>query len=115
MTYILPLRFQVLASVKHKIEQFAVAEQNFPLLLAEAQQYLLARMGSSSRELSDVLTKGNKRFTCKQIGSLNELIENMIGDIKIYGISFHYNLCIKWDAQCLFFSYVSNENDDFYT
>ncbi|XP_072262010.1 FHF complex subunit HOOK-interacting protein 1A [Pyxicephalus adspersus] len=49
--------YQVLASVKHKIEQFAVAEQNFPLLLAEAQQYLLARMGSPSRELPDVLTK----------------------------------------------------------
>ncbi|XP_018420650.1 PREDICTED: protein FAM160A1 [Nanorana parkeri] len=49
--------YQVLASVKHKIEQFAVAEQNFPLLLAEAQQYLLARMGTPSCELPDVLTK----------------------------------------------------------
>ncbi|XP_077333156.1 FHF complex subunit HOOK-interacting protein 1A isoform X1 [Lithobates pipiens] len=49
--------YQVLASVRHKIEQFAAAEQSFPLLLAEAQQYLLARMGSPSRELPGVLTK----------------------------------------------------------
>lgn len=71
----LPLRFQVLASVRHKIEQFAAAEQSFPLLLAEAQQYLLARMGSPSRELPGVLTKGNKQVTCKQIRSLNDWIK----------------------------------------
>lgn len=67
----LPLRFQVLASVRHKIEQFAAAEQSFPLLLAEAQQYLLARMGSPNRELPGVSTKGNKQVTCKKIRSLN--------------------------------------------
>ncbi|XP_068135178.1 FHF complex subunit HOOK-interacting protein 1A-like [Hyperolius riggenbachi] len=49
--------YQVLASVKHKIEQFATAEQNFPVLLGEAQQYLLARMDSPSHEPTDLLTK----------------------------------------------------------
>ncbi|KAG9480052.1 hypothetical protein GDO78_011849 [Eleutherodactylus coqui] len=50
--------YQVLASVKHKIEQFASAEKNFPMLLAEAQQYLLARV-NMSQALTDVLTKDN--------------------------------------------------------
>ncbi|XP_040274474.1 protein FAM160A1 [Bufo bufo] len=50
--------YQVLASVKHKIEQFASVEKNFPVLLAEAQQYLLARV-NMSQELTDVLTKDN--------------------------------------------------------
>ncbi|KAM9329742.1 FHF complex subunit HOOK-interacting protein 1A [Gastrophryne carolinensis] len=51
--------YQVLASVKHKIEQFATAHPNFPVLLAEAQQYLLARMDSSSQEPTDSLSKDN--------------------------------------------------------
>ncbi|CAN2388786.1 Retinoic acid induced 16-like protein [Pristimantis euphronides] len=50
--------YQVLASVKHKIEQFASAEKNFPMLLAEAQQYLLARVNMSQGS-PDVLTKDN--------------------------------------------------------
>ncbi|KAG8592386.1 hypothetical protein GDO81_000487 [Engystomops pustulosus] len=50
--------YQVLASVKHKIEQFASEEKNFPALLAEAQQYLLARVNMSQGS-TDVLTKDN--------------------------------------------------------
>ncbi|XP_069834783.1 FHF complex subunit HOOK-interacting protein 1A [Dendropsophus ebraccatus] len=50
--------YQVLASVKHKIEQFASVEKNFPKLLAEAQQYLLARVNMSQGS-TDVLTKDN--------------------------------------------------------
>ncbi|KAM3937913.1 FHF complex subunit HOOK-interacting protein 1A [Leptodactylus fuscus] len=50
--------YQVLASVKYKIEQFASVEKNFPALLAEAQQYLLARVNMSQGS-TDVLTKDN--------------------------------------------------------
>ncbi|XP_056418784.1 FHF complex subunit HOOK-interacting protein 1A [Hyla sarda] len=50
--------YQVLASVKHKIEQFASVEKNFPKLLAEAQQYLVARVNMSQGS-TDVLTKDN--------------------------------------------------------
>ncbi|XP_063776629.1 FHF complex subunit HOOK-interacting protein 1A [Pseudophryne corroboree] len=50
--------YQVLASVKHKIEQFATKEENFPILLAEAQQYLLDRM-DANHEPGDVLIKDN--------------------------------------------------------
>ncbi|KAM8939085.1 FHF complex subunit HOOK-interacting protein 1A [Pelodytes ibericus] len=48
--------YQVLASVKHKVEQFASSEQNFPLLLVEAQQYLYTRMAMLG-EPADTLTK----------------------------------------------------------
>ncbi|XP_073432361.1 FHF complex subunit HOOK-interacting protein 1A [Dendrobates tinctorius] len=50
--------YQVLASVKHKIEQFASVEKNFPMLLAEAQQYLQARVNMSQGS-TDVVTKDN--------------------------------------------------------
>ncbi|KAG8453974.1 hypothetical protein GDO86_000558 [Hymenochirus boettgeri] len=53
--------YQVLASVKNKIEQFASAQQNFPAFLVEAQQYLLYRMGMS-HELGDTLTKDNTQI-----------------------------------------------------
>ncbi|XP_069600164.1 FHF complex subunit HOOK-interacting protein 1A [Ranitomeya imitator] len=50
--------YQVLASVKHKIEQFASVEKNFPTLLTEAQQYLLARVNISQGS-TDMVTKDN--------------------------------------------------------
>ncbi|XP_042323103.1 FHF complex subunit HOOK interacting protein 1A isoform X2 [Sceloporus undulatus] len=50
--------YQVLASVKNKIEQFASIEKDFPGLLIQAQQYLLLRV-----DMSDIspesLTKDN--------------------------------------------------------
>uniref|UniRef100_A0A8C2W521 FHF complex subunit HOOK interacting protein 1A n=1 Tax=Chinchilla lanigera TaxID=34839 RepID=A0A8C2W521_CHILA len=39
--------YQVLASVKNKIEQFASVERDFPGLLIQAQQYLLFRVDTS--------------------------------------------------------------------
>nr|XP_003476972.2 protein FAM160A1 isoform X1 [Cavia porcellus]XP_013015615.1 protein FAM160A1 isoform X1 [Cavia porcellus]XP_013015616.1 protein FAM160A1 isoform X1 [Cavia porcellus] len=39
--------YQVLASVKNKIEQFASVERDFPSLLIQAQQYLLFRVDTS--------------------------------------------------------------------
>lgn len=39
--------YQVLASVKNKIEQFASVERDFPGLLIQAQQYLLFRVDMS--------------------------------------------------------------------
>ncbi|MEE6461303.1 hypothetical protein FKM82_001250 [Ascaphus truei] len=50
--------YQVLACVKHKIEQFAATENNFPMLVAEAQQYLLSRMDMPEASVS-TLTKDN--------------------------------------------------------
>ncbi|XP_022259217.1 protein FAM160A1 isoform X2 [Canis lupus familiaris] len=48
--------YQVLASVKNKIEQFASVERDFPGLLIQAQQYLLLRVDTS--DLSpEALTK----------------------------------------------------------
>ncbi|KAM4709633.1 FHF complex subunit HOOK-interacting protein 1A [Discoglossus pictus] len=60
--------YQVLASVKHKIEQFATVEQNFPMLLAEAQQYLLSRMDMPD-EPEDTLTKDNTLNTDNVLNS----------------------------------------------
>ncbi|XP_053259107.1 FHF complex subunit HOOK interacting protein 1A [Podarcis raffonei] len=50
--------YQVLASVKNKIEQFASIEKDFPGLLIEAQQYLLLRVDMSDIPLES-LTKDN--------------------------------------------------------
>ncbi|XP_032916919.1 FHF complex subunit HOOK interacting protein 1A isoform X2 [Catharus ustulatus] len=50
--------YQVLASVKNKIEHFASIEKDFPSLLLEAQQYLLFRVDMSDAA-EELLTKGN--------------------------------------------------------
>ncbi|XP_065592501.1 FHF complex subunit HOOK-interacting protein 1A [Cyrtonyx montezumae] len=50
--------YQVLASVKNKIEHFASMEKDFPDLLLEAQQYLLFRVDMSDGA-EELLTKGN--------------------------------------------------------
>uniref|UniRef100_A0A672UCD0 FHF complex subunit HOOK interacting protein 1A n=1 Tax=Strigops habroptila TaxID=2489341 RepID=A0A672UCD0_STRHB len=49
--------YQVLASVKNKIEHFASVEKDFPDLLLEAQQYLLFRVDMSDAA-EELLTKG---------------------------------------------------------
>ncbi|OXB71526.1 UNVERIFIED_CONTAM: hypothetical protein H355_016509, partial [Colinus virginianus] len=48
--------YQVLASVKNKIEHFAATEKDFPDLLLEAQQYLLFRVDMSDGA-EELLTK----------------------------------------------------------
>ncbi|KAM9237733.1 FHF complex subunit HOOK-interacting protein 1A isoform 5-T7 [Dugong dugon] len=48
--------YQVLASVKNKIEQFASMERDFPGLLIQAQQYLLFRVDMSNMD-PESLTK----------------------------------------------------------
>ncbi|KAM9677792.1 FHF complex subunit HOOK-interacting protein 1A isoform 1-T3 [Trichechus inunguis] len=48
--------YQVLASVKNKIEQFASVERDFPGLLIQAQQYLLFRVDMSDMD-PESLTK----------------------------------------------------------
>lgn len=53
----LVLFWQVLASVKNKIEHFASTEKDFPDLLLEAQQYLLFRVDMSDAA-EELLTKG---------------------------------------------------------
>ncbi|XP_072784578.1 FHF complex subunit HOOK-interacting protein 1A isoform X2 [Taeniopygia guttata] len=50
--------YQVLASVKNKIEHFASIEKDFPGLLLEAQQYLLFRVDMSDAA-EELLTIGN--------------------------------------------------------
>ncbi|XP_068798386.1 FHF complex subunit HOOK-interacting protein 1A isoform X2 [Struthio camelus] len=50
--------YQVLASVKNKIEHFASIEKDFPGLLLQAQQYLLVRVDASDAG-EELLTKGN--------------------------------------------------------
>ncbi|KAL2304988.1 hypothetical protein Nmel_006955, partial [Mimus melanotis] len=50
--------YQVLASVKNKIEHFASIEKDFPGLLLEAQQYLLFRVDVPDAA-EELLTKGN--------------------------------------------------------
>nr|XP_008110184.1 PREDICTED: protein FAM160A1 [Anolis carolinensis]XP_008110185.1 PREDICTED: protein FAM160A1 [Anolis carolinensis] len=50
--------YQVLASVKNKIEQFASIEKDFPGLLMQAQQYLLLRVDMSEIPLQS-LAKDN--------------------------------------------------------
>ncbi|XP_054845459.1 FHF complex subunit HOOK interacting protein 1A [Eublepharis macularius] len=54
--------YQVLASVKNKIEQFASIEKDFPHLLIQAQQYLLLRVDMSDIPLES-LTKDNAQHT----------------------------------------------------
>ncbi|XP_077156206.1 FHF complex subunit HOOK-interacting protein 1A isoform X1 [Paroedura picta] len=54
--------YQVLASVKNKIEQFASIEKDFPHLLIQAQQYLLLRVDISDIQLES-LTKDHTRHT----------------------------------------------------
>lgn len=51
------LFWQVLASVKNKIEQFASIEKDFPGLLMQAQQYLLLRVDVPDISVES-LTKG---------------------------------------------------------
>ncbi|XP_023385973.1 protein FAM160A1 isoform X5 [Pteropus vampyrus] len=53
--------YQVLASVKNKIEQFASVERDFPGLLIQAQQYLLFRVDMSDMT-PESLPKGKPRF-----------------------------------------------------
>lgn len=48
--------YQVLASVKNKIEQFASVEKDFPRLLLQAQQHLLSRADVSEATI-ELLTK----------------------------------------------------------
>ncbi|NWJ09041.1 F16A1 protein, partial [Crypturellus undulatus] len=50
--------YQVLASVKNKIEHFASVEKDFPGLLLQAQQYLLFRVDTSDA-VEELQTKGN--------------------------------------------------------
>ncbi|NXA33825.1 F16A1 protein, partial [Eudromia elegans] len=50
--------YQVLASVKNKIEHFASTEKDFPGLLLQAQEYLLFRVDTSDAA-EDLQTKGN--------------------------------------------------------
>ncbi|KAM9382088.1 FHF complex subunit HOOK-interacting protein 1A [Phaethornis superciliosus] len=54
--------YQVLASVKNKIEHFASIEKDFPGLLLEAQQYLLFRVDMSDAA-EEFLTKGNTQHS----------------------------------------------------
>ncbi|XP_048365442.1 FHF complex subunit HOOK interacting protein 1A isoform X2 [Sphaerodactylus townsendi] len=54
--------YQVLASVKNKIEQFASNEKDFPHLLIQAQQYLLIRVDMSDIPLES-LTKDHAQHT----------------------------------------------------
>ncbi|KAM7052844.1 FHF complex subunit HOOK-interacting protein 1A-like isoform 2-T4 [Acridotheres tristis] len=60
--------YQVLASVKNKIEHFASIEKDFPGLLLEAQQYLLFRVDMSDAA-EELLTKANRpRLSTKPTG-----------------------------------------------
>ncbi|XP_020849778.1 FHF complex subunit HOOK-interacting protein 1A isoform X1 [Phascolarctos cinereus] len=52
--------YQVLASVKNKIEQFASIERDFPGLLIQAQQYLLFRVDMSAMT-SEEITKDHNQ------------------------------------------------------
>lgn len=54
---IITVFWQVLASVRNKIEHFASIEKDFPGLLLEAQQYLLFRVDMSDAA-EELLTKG---------------------------------------------------------
>ncbi|NXT29051.1 F16A1 protein, partial [Syrrhaptes paradoxus] len=54
--------YQVLASVKNKIEHFASIEKDFPVLLLEAQQYLLFRVDMCDAA-EELLTKGNAQHS----------------------------------------------------
>ncbi|NXL87601.1 F16A1 protein, partial [Alectura lathami] len=65
--------YQVLASVKNKIEHFASIEKDFPGLLLEAQQYLLFRVDMSDAA-EESLTKGSA-----QQGSSTALLQPFLG------------------------------------
>lgn len=60
--------FQVLASVKNKIEQFASMERDFPGLLIQAQQYLLFRVDMSDMTPA-TFTKGQPAFSTAPVPS----------------------------------------------
>uniref|UniRef100_A0A7N4NSL6 FHF complex subunit HOOK interacting protein 1A n=1 Tax=Sarcophilus harrisii TaxID=9305 RepID=A0A7N4NSL6_SARHA len=52
--------YQVLASVKNKIEQFASIERDFPGLLIQAQQYLLFRVDMSAMTNEEITKDHNQ-------------------------------------------------------
>ncbi|XP_004588178.2 FHF complex subunit HOOK-interacting protein 1A [Ochotona princeps] len=64
--------YQVLASVKNKIEQFASMERDFPGLLLQAQQYLLFRVDMSDLT-SEALTKDPVQEAARTGGGTNLL------------------------------------------
>ncbi|XP_040823091.1 protein FAM160A1 [Ochotona curzoniae] len=64
--------YQVLASVKNKIEQFASMERDFPGLLLQAQQYLLFRVDMSDLT-SEALTKDPVQEATRTGGGTNLL------------------------------------------
>ncbi|KAG8507328.1 Protein FAM160A1, partial [Galemys pyrenaicus] len=65
--------YQVLASVKNKIEQFAAVERDFPGLLIQAQQYLLFRVDVSDMT-PEALTKDSTQ-EASRTGSSNCLLD----------------------------------------
>ncbi|XP_012885213.1 PREDICTED: protein FAM160A1 [Dipodomys ordii] len=64
--------YQVLASVKNKIEQFASVERDFPGLLLQAQQYLLFRVDMSDMT-PEALTKDPIQEAARTGGGKNLL------------------------------------------
>ncbi|XP_037351716.1 FHF complex subunit HOOK interacting protein 1A [Talpa occidentalis] len=64
--------YQVLASVKNKIEQFASVERDFPGLLIQAQQYLLFRVDMSDMT-PESLTKDSTQEASRTGSSKNLL------------------------------------------
>uniref|UniRef100_F6ZFD7 FHF complex subunit HOOK interacting protein 1A n=1 Tax=Monodelphis domestica TaxID=13616 RepID=F6ZFD7_MONDO len=64
--------YQVLASVKNKIEQFASLERDFPGLLIQAQQYLLFRVDMSAMT-SEEITKDHPQDSYKTTTGRNIL------------------------------------------
>ncbi|XP_044537082.1 FHF complex subunit HOOK interacting protein 1A [Gracilinanus agilis] len=64
--------YQVLASVKNKIEQFASLERDFPGLLIQAQQYLLFRVDMSAMT-SEEITKDHTQDSYKTTTGRNIL------------------------------------------
>ncbi|EMP24907.1 hypothetical protein UY3_17977 [Chelonia mydas] len=65
--------YQVLASVKNKIEQFASIQKDFPGLLIQAQQYLLFRADMSD-VAPELLTKGKYQPLSQRFAYWSKLI-----------------------------------------
>ncbi|XP_024619812.1 protein FAM160A1 isoform X1 [Neophocaena asiaeorientalis asiaeorientalis] len=73
--------YQVLASVKNKIEQFASGERDFPGLLIQAQQYLLFRVDLSDPS-PEAPTKGQPLFPFRSFPTWNHSFRSRSGRLQ---------------------------------
>ncbi|KAK9398814.1 hypothetical protein NXF25_013783 [Crotalus adamanteus] len=71
--------YQVLASIKNKIEQFASIEKDFPALLIQAQKYLLLRVDALDVPLESLnKDNGQQKSVTEKVKNLSEASQALL-------------------------------------